>query len=158
MQFTEDHNGISVEQFGKKVLAVLSTALPILGIPLILAEQCTVRIAALPNNFRNAAEYLARSVFRVRPEDLEYLGRPTSFFGFRLVFPPAPQHSNNFNVRVECYVRDGRSLYIENVGSFKAPIQPTGHETIEKNIQATSDFLVEKVVKFLSVYDRRDSE
>jgi len=158
IQLTEDHTGVSVEQFGRKAVAVLSTALPTLGIPLILIQQATVRITAVPNSFKTASEYLARSVFRIQADDLQPLGRPTSVFGFRLVFPPAAHEPQNYNVRVECYVRDGRSLYIENVGTFKTPIQPGGIEQVEKNLQMTSTFLVNNVVQFLSVFDRRESE
>jgi hypothetical protein len=158
IQLTEDHTGISVEQFGRKAMAVVSTALKILGVPLILVQQTTARITSMPNNFKNASEYLARSVFKIHSDDLEAFGRPTSVFGFRLVFPPTAEQPHNFNVRIECYVRDGRSLYIENVGTFKSPIQPSSLDQIEKQAQLTSDFLVNNVVKFLSTFDRRDNE
>ena len=158
IQFTEDHTGASVDQFGKKILAVLSTALPALSIPLILVQQTTVRVTATPNSFRSASEYLARSLFRIQGDDLQPLGRPASVFGFRLVLPATAQHPHNFNVRVECYVRDGRSLYIENVGTFKAPIQPSTISEVEKNLHLTADYLGENVFKFLSLFDRKESE
>ncbi len=158
VQLTEDHTGVSSEQFGKKVMEVLKTALPTLGIPIILIQQATVRITSAPNSFRTAAEYLARSVFRVRSEDVELLGRPTTMFGFRLMFPPTHEQPQKYSVRVECYVRDGRSLYIENVGTFNAPIQQGNLEQAEKNLHMTGDFLVDKVVKFLSAHDRREAE
>lgn len=158
IQLTEDHTGISVDQFGPKAAAVVGTAMQTLGIPVILVQQTTVRVTAVPNSFRTAAEYLARSVFRIRPENLEPLARPTNVFGFRLVFPPTPEHPQNYNVRVECYVRDARALYIENVGTFKVPIQPSGLVQIEKNLQLTSEFVVENLVRFLSAYDRRETE
>lgn len=158
IQLTEDHTGVSADQFTKKVLAVLSTAMPTLGIPLILVQQTTVRITAAPNSFRTAAEYLARSLFRIQSEDVEALGRPTTMFGFRLVFPQTQEHPQKYTVRVECYVRDGRSLYIENVGTFNAPIQLGQLEQVEKNLLMTSEFVVENVVKFLSKFDRREME
>jgi len=158
IQLSEDRTGLSVDQFGKKIVAVLSKAMPTLGVPFLLVQVCTVRSIAMPNSFRSAGEYLARSVFRIQTEDLMALERPTSVFGFRLVFPPTAQAPHNFNVRVECYARDGRSLYIENVGTFKQPIQGTNLEAVEKNLQVTSDFLTENVVRFLSIYDRRLEE
>lgn len=158
LQLSEDHTGLSVEQFGKKIVAVLTKAMPTLGIPFLLVQVCTVRAIATPNSFRSAGEYLARSVFRVQPDDLQALKRPTSVFGFRLVFPPTAQATHNFNVRVECYARDARSLYLENVGTFKQPIQAGNIGEVEKNLQVTSDFLTENVVRFLSIYDRRPEE
>lgn len=146
-----------MDQFGKKAVAVLDAAMRTLGIPILLGQQATVRATSAPNSFKSAAEFLARGVFKVCPEDLEPLGRPTSFFGFRLAFPATNQHPQGYNVRVECYVRDGRSLYIENAGTFKAPVQAGNLEQVEQNLQMTSDFLVDSVVKFLSAYDKKEA-
>ena len=154
IQITEDHTGISVEQFGKRLVAVLTAALPILHVPVLLVQQATVRVVCVPNSFRSAAEYLALRVFKMTPEELEPLGRPASVFGMRLVFPPTKEQPQNYNVRVESYVRDQRALYIENVGTFKAPIQSRNLDHVEANLLATSEFLNERVLAFLSRYDR----
>lgn len=158
IQLTEDHMGTSPEQFGKKVVAVLSTVLPALGIPILLVQQNKVRATSTPNSFKTAAEFLARRVFRIEPEQLEPLGRPTSVFGFRLVFPGQPGHPENFNVRIESYVRDAQALYIENVGTFKTPIQLSTLSVVEENLRQTSIFISENILKFLSLYDRREEE
>ena len=156
IQITEDHTGVSVEQFGKRIVAVVEAALPKLQIPLLLAQQNTVRAVVLPNNYRSASEYLALSVFKISAEDLQPLGRPTNVFGFRLVFPPTQEFPQNYNVRVESYVRDAKALYIENVGTFKSPIQTQNLAVLERNLEATSGFLADNVVPFLSKYDRRE--
>lgn len=158
IQITEDHTGVTVEQFAKKATAVLSSVLPQLEIPVLLVQQNTVRVISTPNNYGSAAEYLARSVFKIDEEQLQSFGRPTSLFGFRLVFPMAKGHPENFNVRVESYVRDPQALYIENVGTFKTPIQHSTLQTVENNLNLTSDFIGDRVVHFLSHYDRREAE
>jgi hypothetical protein len=158
IQFTEDHVGISVEQFARKVSTVLQEAMPILRIPVILVQQSTVRMIATPNIFKSAAELFARSIFRVRGEDLELLGRPGSFFGFRQVFPATAEHLHGFNVRVESYIRDPRSLYIENVATFNVPIQLQSLQTVERNLELASQFLVNHVLPFLSRYDRKEND
>ncbi len=158
IQFTEDHVGSSTDQFSKKVRTVLAEAMPRLRIPVILVQQVTVRVICTPNSFKNAAEFLARSIFRIRGEDFDLLGRPTSVHGFRLVFPATKDQPHGFNVRVESYLRDHRSIYVENVGTFKTPIQIKALDVIERNIELTSEFVVNNVVPFLSRYDRRDSE
>ena len=61
-------------------------------------------------------------------------------------------------MRVESYLRDPRSLYIENVGTFKAPIPSGNLEKIEHQIGATSEFIAAKVIPFLAQYDRRGVE
>ena len=74
IQFTEDHMGISVDQFAMKVSTVLRETMPLLRIPVILVQQATVRVITTPNSFKNAAEFLARSIFRIREDDLSLLG------------------------------------------------------------------------------------
>jgi hypothetical protein len=158
MQFTQDHLGTSVEEFGMKVADVLKTTMPLLQIPVILVQQGTVRVIASPNSFKTAAEFLARSIFRIRQEDLQLLGRPTSVFGFRLVFPPTKEHPAAYNVRIESYLRDPRSVYVENVGTFKAPIQLQSLDAVQRNLELTSQHIVDHVLPFLSRYDKKDSE
>lgn len=158
IQLTEDHTGCTVPEFGKKVVAVLQAALPALQIPVLLVQQNTVRITATPNSFRSASEFLARSVFNIQPDNLQPLGRPTHVLGFRLLFPPSKAHPENSNVRIESYMRDPKALYIENVATFKAPIQPNDLSAVEKNLESASEFLQTNVVGFLSAYDVRTPE
>jgi hypothetical protein len=161
IQFTDDHMGISVEQFAQKVSAALQEAISTLRLPVILAQQTTVRVTTTPNSSRSAEEFLGRRIFRVDPSDLASFARPASMFGFRMMFPQKSDHLNAFNARIESYLRDPQSVYIENVGSFKQPIQcghPQAMALVERNILETAEFLVEKLLPFLSTYDRRDSE
>lgn len=158
IQVTEDHTGITVDQFARKVHAVLEIALPRLGIPIILLHNVTVRVASTPNTFKSAPELLARSIFKLTPEDIQPLQRPVNVFGFRLVFPPTQDDPRSFNVRVETYVRDQRSLYIENIGTFKHPLQPGEIDKVDQNLHATSAFIAESVIPFLSRFDRKVDE
>ena len=155
IQFTEDHVGITVDQFAQKVHTVLSEAMPILRVPVLLVQQVTVRVICTPNGFKSAAEFLARSIFQIREEDLSLLDRPTNVHGFRLVFPPTAEKPHGYNVRIETYLRDKRSIYIENVGTYKTPIQMPTLDAVQRNIEETSEFLVNHVVPFLSRYDRK---
>jgi len=158
LQFAEDHMGTTAEQFGKKVRTVLEDAMPGLGIGAILVQQVTVRAVCTPNAFSSAAEFLAASIFRVPQADLQDFERPASLHGFRLVFPATKEQPEAFNVRVEAYLREPRSVYIENVGTFKAPIPSSNLDTIESQIGAVSDFIAGKIIPFLTQYDRRDVE
>ncbi|MEE3053066.1 MAG: hypothetical protein VYB34_04980, partial [Planctomycetota bacterium] len=81
-----------------------------------------------------------------------------SLHGFRLVFPATKEQPAAFNVRVESYLRDRRSVYIENVGTFKTPIPSGKLDQIERQIGTVSDFIVSKIIPFLTQYDRRDVE
>jgi len=156
IQLVEDHTGMSIDEFGKRSLAVLASAMPKLGIPILLVQQNTLRVTANPNGYRSASEYLARSIFRFQPEDLEVLSRPVHLFGFRLAFPATVQQPVNYNTRVEGYVRDSRSLYVETVATFKTPIQASQTELVHTNLNTTAAFVVDRIFPFLSQFDRRE--
>jgi hypothetical protein len=158
LQMVEDNVAMSVEQSGKKLVAVLEAAMPILGIPIFLIQQYTVRAIASPNSYRSASEFIGKSLFRIREEDVAVFGRPTSIFGLRLVFPPQKSQLHHFNVRIESYTRDPQSVYLENVGVWKTPVQVGQLQTLQKNLEETSEFLAVNVCRFLSQYDRRESE
>ncbi|MFP6737110.1 MAG: hypothetical protein VCD34_00065 [Planctomycetota bacterium] len=157
-QFAEDHMGITAEQFGRKVKTVLEDAMPALGIPAILVQQVTARATCMPNAISSAREFLSSSIFRVQGEDLQGFGRPAGLHGFRLVFPADRERPGAFNVRVEAYLRDPRSIYIENVGTYKAPIQVKNLDGLQGQIEEVSEFILTGIVPFLSKYDRRDRE
>ena len=158
LQMVEDNRALSIDQIGSKLVAVLQAAMPLLGMPLILVQQYTVRVTATPNSYRNASEFLGRNLFRIGEEQVAVFERPTSIFGFRLVFPPTKTQPHHFNVRVESYARDPQSVYLENVGVFKTPIQQAQLEQLQKDLEMTSEFLTSNVWKFLSQYDRREAE
>jgi hypothetical protein len=155
VQMVEDNLATSVDGVGRKLIAVLEKAMPALGIPVILAQQFTVRAIAAPNSFKTASEFIGRSLFRIENEDVQVLERPTNIFGLRLVFPPTATQPWNFNVRIEAYTRDPKSVYLENTGMFKAPVEYGRLDALQQNLETTSDFLSGKICRFLSQYDRR---
>jgi len=158
VQMVEDNLVMSIAETGKKLVAVLEAAMPILNIPLLLVQQYTVRAIATPNSYKSASEFISRSLFRIRDENVAVLERPTQIFGLRLVFPPTKAQLHHFNVRIEAYTRDPQSVYLENVGMFKTPVQAGQLEVLPRNLELTSEFLSVNVCRFLSQYDRREAE
>ncbi len=158
IQMVEDRLTTSVDGVARKLIAVLEKAMPALGIPFFLVQQFTVRAIATPNGFKGASEFIGRSLFRIEEDDVAVLGRPTSIFGLRLVFPPTKTDPAGFNVRIEVYTRDPKSVYLENVGMFKTPVEYGRLEVLQKSLEATSEFLSGNVCRFLSLYDRRGEQ
>ena len=156
VQFTEDHTGISVEQLGKKIVGALATVMPTLGIPMLLIQQCKVRMTTTPTRHATAAEFLAERVFRVDPAQVEPLGRPVGFFGFRLLFPGSSDQPTTYNVRIESYVRDAKALYIENLATVKQPIQQANVKNAGESLRTASVFLKERVLPFLASYEQEN--
>lgn len=156
IQIVEDHPSMSLDQCIRKIVTVARVAMEELRLPVYLAQQSTVRSIAAPNCFRSAGEFLAVGIFRMNPADLEPLGRPTSLHGLRLLFPPTKERLHKFNVRVECYLRDPRSIYIENVATFQAPIQLASLDLIGTHLEAAAQFVSSNICEFLSRFDRKD--
>lgn len=154
----EDNTTMSVDQFVYKQEAVVKAAMETLGIPVVLIQQSTVRAITSPHCFKSAAEFMGKTLFRVKPEDLQPLGRPTSIFGLRLFFPATPQIPHQFNVRIESYMKDHRSVYIENVGIFKMPIPYQNLGQIGKNTLATAEFVSNNLCQFLTQFDKKEPE
>ncbi|MEM7236178.1 MAG: hypothetical protein AAF517_28700, partial [Planctomycetota bacterium] len=56
VQFTEDHVGISPDQFAQKVVGVTRDIVSMLQIPVILVQQATIRVTTTPNIYKSGAE------------------------------------------------------------------------------------------------------
>lgn len=151
----EDNTTLTLHQYCQKLETVARTVMEVLGVPFFLVHQSTVRAIASPNAFKTGSEFIGRSLFRIEAEDLRPLGRPTNIFGFRLFFPATTEHPYQFNVRIESYIKDNRSIYIENVGMFKTPIQKQNIDVLASNVQATAEFVSTNLCQFLSQFDRR---
>lgn len=152
----ENNTMLTLDQYTKKVEAVADTSLSVLNLPFFLVQQTTVRSIASPNAFKTGGEFIGRTMFRITSDDLGPLGRPTNLFGFRLFFPATKEQPHQFNVRIETYVKDNRSIYIENVGMFKAPVQPQNLGVLGGNIELTADFVSNNICTFLSRFDKKD--
>ncbi|MBN1420366.1 MAG: hypothetical protein JXP34_16430 [Planctomycetes bacterium] len=157
IEVREDGAQISVLEYATRLQTVLEVAVAMLGIPLFVAQQTTLRTIATPLANPDAEQFIGRRLFRVQPEDLEALGRPVRLFGVRLVFPSRSVEEPSYNLRIETYARDPKSLYIENQGVFKVPIPPGDVRVAGERVQATAEFIADKVCPFLSRFDETES-
>lgn len=158
IQFFEDQGASTFDQFCRKVDEVAKRAMEILHIPFFLVQQSTIRAIASPRCYKTAAEFLASSLFRIQEADVAPLGRPTNIVGLRLLFPPTKEHPQKYNLRIEAYLKDRRSIYIENTATFQTPIHPKALDRLTTNLQEASEFISSNVHQFLSQYDKKDAE
>ena len=71
----------------------------------------------------------------------------------RFTFPPAGEGQAVYNVRVESYSQDNRSLFLENVGTFGRPVAPGQIEELVTRFGNTYEFLQDHLVTFVSQFD-----
>ena len=151
----EELRATSVEDFATRVVNVASLAFQVLGIPVTVAQQFVVRSLVSPRHFDNSTMLLAQGMLQGGSDALAAFGRPVQAVGLRMTFPQAEAHGEVFNLRMETWTQDPRSLWIENTGSYAAPTTAENLPTLGNHIYSTYKFLTQKACAFLEQFDRR---
>lgn len=153
IQFLEEGGLLTLDSYCRRLEVILERAMDLLAIPVFLMEQCTVRSVVTPGAFKSASDFIGKRLMNIATGDLSALGRPTSVFGFRLAVPPTAENRDSYNVRVEVYARDPKSLYLENVGTFRTPINRGETSGGSAAMREASTFVSDKLCPFLSLFD-----
>ena len=149
----EELRGLTVEDFATRVVNVVSTALPTLGVTASLAQQFVVRSLIPPRSFRDGREFLSKRLIAPGADAWQAFGRPLQSLGVRLVFPPHENARETYHVRIETWPQDPRSIWIENTGSFATPITVGDAPQLANHLYATYRFLTGQVGDFLASLD-----
>jgi hypothetical protein len=153
-QFREELGSLTCEAFGKRVLEIVESVAGLREVQIFTGQQVTIRSLINPRNFRDARTFLKQGMFGFT-QQTEALGREPQLYGLRLVFPPDGQEPNAYALRIESYNNDPRSLFLENQGSFGPTVVTRGLQPIGAHVEATYEFLVERVLRFLGHFDAR---
>ncbi len=149
----EELRGTSVEDFATRLVNVTTTAFQTLGIQASLAQQFVVRSLVAPRHFRDGREFLGSRLLAPGAGGLQALGRPLQSLGTRMVFPPQAGGRDTYQVRIETWPQDARSVWIENTGSFAAPVAAADAPQLANHLYSTYRFLAGPVCDFLSNLD-----
>lgn len=153
MVFREELQACTMEEFATRIVNVASIGFRALGITATLAQQFMIRSLMSPRHVEEGRILLMERILRTEPGALEDFGRPIQSAGLRLVFPQTENHQEVFQVRIESWPQDPRSLWIENVGSFAQSTQVENLPQITNYLYATYKFMTGPVGRFLSRYD-----
>jgi hypothetical protein len=152
VRFSEENTGLTVDEFAERVRSISAEVAGELGLQVLTAQGVVVRTLVNPRHHREGRDFLRQGLLGLDGEPEEF-GRPVHGLGLRLVFPPTQGTPNAFNVRIESVPADPRSLFIENHGTFPPmPVSPD-FEAVARNVHATYDFAVQRVVRFLARFD-----
>ena len=157
IQFREERGSLTHETFATQVRDIAEKAAPLRGVPVYSGQQVVLRSLVNPRTTGDTRTFMRERVFRFGAE-IDTLGRSAQLMGLRLGFGPDANEENAFGLRIESYNPDPRSLYIEVQGSFGPVVANNGIEVIEHNVLDTYAFLVQKVLPFLAVFDRREGD
>jgi hypothetical protein len=153
IQVREEMSGISREDFQDRVHRLGALALEVLDVPQFLLQNFVVRTLVNPRNFYDSREFVSRSLLNMEEEDFACLARKPEILGVRLVFPQTSDNRGIFNIRVESYAAEPRSLFIENVGVFRTVVNQNNVEDLTSNLFATYDYIDGNVIDFIAQFD-----
>jgi hypothetical protein len=149
----EELRGTTVEDFATRLVNVTTTAFTTLGITTSLAQQFCVRSLIAPRHYRDAREFLGKRLVAPGSDAMLAFGRTPQSLGVRLVFPPTEAARETWHVRIESWPQDPRSLWLENTGSFAAPIAVADAPQLANHLYATYRFLTGPIGDFLATLD-----
>lgn len=153
IQIREEATGLSRDDFVARVAAVAESAMGALPLHLFMAQQFCVRSVANPETSDDARAFVLSTVLGYDEALMAPFATLPSLSGLRFTFPPAPDSQAIYNVRIESYSQDNRSLFIENTGTFGRPVTGSQLGELTSRFDATYDFLQDKVVEFVSQFD-----
>lgn len=123
----------------------------ITGNSLFLMHSVIIRKLVNIKGIEDCRDFLISKVLSMTEANFQTFKRPLHAIGTRLFFPPIKDDMSAYDVKVESWMDDYRTLYIECAGVYSTPmdikIQSTG---IGSDITKTDEFINKNVMGFLS--------
>ncbi len=142
-----------LEDYAQRVQRIAEVCMAELPLPMLVAQQHTIRMLVTPKNYKDSRDFLAGRVCGLSNEELHAFERPIGLFGIKLVFPAADAGDDFHALRIESFGEDPQSVFLENVATFPRPIQPNELGSIEQTLESAQRFLMEKALAFLATRD-----
>ena len=156
IQVREEQTGVSKEDFEARVGTFAENALAVLPMPLFMVQQFAVRSVINPHTSNDARNFMLQTVFGYDEGMLGSFATQPSLAGLRFSFPPSADNGGVYNMRLESYSQDNRSLFIENVGTFASPVTTGSLGELTSRFDSTYEFLQDQVVTFVSQFDSEE--
>ena len=132
----EEMRGSTVEDFATRAVNVATLAFQTCNIPTSIAQQFVVRSLIPPVSQTGNA-----------------FGRPMQSLGVRFVFPPHEEQQQTFQVRIETWPQDQRSIWLENSSIYASPLAIADMPRVADQLAATYSHLTGPVCSFLANLD-----
>jgi hypothetical protein len=153
VQVREEQTGLAPGEFQVRIEYLARAVLTELNVNMFVAQQFAVRSVINTAGGVDSRAFILSSMFGFQESQLYGFERKPSLAGLRLAFPPADNSDGMFNIRVESFTKDSRSLFLENVGTFGSPVNVEGLATLGERFDATYEFLTERLTGFVSQFD-----
>jgi len=156
VQVFEQHTAVAPEDFVQRTMAVAQAALASLSLQVFLTSQFVVRALINPVHIHDTRELIGARMCNFADGGMSGFERKPNVFGVRLAFPqdPSSVQTSLFNVRIESFNADVRSLFIENSGVFPVPMVAQQLDRIGDDFRTTYDFIQSDVARLVAHFDR----
>lgn len=153
IQLREEQTGVSKDEFAERLLVMAQCALEHLPVPLFMVQQFSVRSVVNPQSGEDARAFMLHTVQGFDDNFMACFPAPPSLVGLRFSFPPEGQDQAVYNMRVESFSQDNRSLFLENVGTFGRPVVAADLARLGERFAATYAFLQGRMLEFVEQFD-----
>jgi hypothetical protein len=153
IQVREEMTGISRGDYEVRLQKIADLSMNHLKIPMFMVQQFVVRSLINPKNFTDSREFMARALLNMESENFHPLERSTDILGLRLALSKGDQKEGIFNLRIESFSQDARSLFLENVGTYHAVVNAQNLQNLTTNFTNTYSYIEDSVIPFLAQFD-----
>jgi len=153
IQVQEEMTDLTLESFIERMVTVADTCAEVLNIQQYNVQQCIIRSLVTPRTAQDARMFLGQRLCGLDGEDLEVMGRPAGMMGLRFMFPNTETDHTVYNVRIESYNFDVRSVFLEVAAVFPNTINRDQQDALSDNFQAAYAFMQNNLCSFVAKFD-----
>jgi hypothetical protein len=151
----ENVERLGFEIFCEKVEIIAKMCMEAFHLPFFLSQVHVIRKIVNPAGTPDARLYLLDHVCGFGEDRRKAFRRPVHGVGLRFVFPVVSNDDPyEFDVKVESFLRDGRLLFIENIGRFHPPVVANNLAALRAGLEKTNAFLLDQIAAFFAQFHR----
>ena len=150
----EELQPTTLEELATRLVNVSGISLRALDIPFSVAQQFVVRSLVTPRHIEDSRDFISQRLMGGEISTWQRFERPFESIGVRYTFPQHEDRQELFNLRIETWNQDPRSIWIENVGSFTQQVALEDMPQLSTHLTSTYTFLTGPVCSFIADFDR----
>ena len=125
----------------------------ITGTSLFIMHNVIIRKLLNIKGIEDGRGFLISRVFSMKEENFKGFGRPLHAMGARMFFPPVKEDMTAYDVKIESWMEDYRTLFLECAGVYSNPVDIKANSAaIGNDITRTDEFINKNVMGFLSQF------
>ncbi len=155
LRIQEQGTGISREDFRMRVERLAFLVHEELQVAAYSNQQFLIQSLVNPRAHSQARDYVRESMLGFQNENFSVFGNDPGLVGMRLRFPSNAPDQGQFHVRMENYLSDPRSLFLENVGVYSQPVSSEDIPLLGTRFDETYRYLAGPVIQFVAQFEER---